>query len=100
MRLADDTVASQEVDSPFGKRTFAELAGGLLCGDTLFHTWDLARATGQDETLDEAACARALAEMEPMDQGMRRSGMFGPAIDPPADADVQTRLLCFGGRRP
>jgi hypothetical protein len=30
---------------------------------------------------------------------MRGPGAFGPAIDPPADADEQTRLLAFLGRR-
>jgi hypothetical protein len=25
---------------------------------------------------------------------------MGPKVEPPADADAQTRLLCFVGRRP
>ena len=31
---------------------------------------------------------------------MRGSGQFGPRVEVPADADVQTRLLAFIGRRP
>ena len=36
-------------------------------GDVFMHTWDLARATGQDETLDPALCTEMLKGMEPMD---------------------------------
>ena len=34
-----------------------------------------------------------------MDEMMRTPGGFGPKIDPPPGADVQTRLLAFTGRR-
>ena len=34
----------------FGEQTFESLVGRLVCSDTLIHTWDLARATGQVET--------------------------------------------------
>jgi hypothetical protein len=30
---------------------------------------------------------------------IRRPGFFGPRLDPPADADVQTEFLYFLGRR-
>ncbi len=35
-----------------------------------------------------------------MDQALRASGHFGPRVEVPADADVQTRLLAFIGRNP
>ena len=63
--------------------------------DVFMHTWDLARATGQDEKLDEAKCAVLLAGMEPLDDGQ-----YGPKVDVPADSDVQTRMLAFIGRNP
>ncbi len=96
--LADPDVAGRTVQSPFGDMTFGQLAGGLLCGDTLFHTWDLAHATGQDETLDETMCAEQLAIMLPVDAAIRAPGFFGDKLDAPADADPQARLLAFGGR--
>ncbi|MDQ3176253.1 MAG: TIGR03086 family metal-binding protein [Actinomycetota bacterium] len=68
--------------------------------DVFMHAWDLARATGQDETLDPDRCAEMLAGMEPMDEVLRASGQYGPKVDVPADADVQTRLLAFIGRDP
>jgi uncharacterized protein (TIGR03086 family) len=68
--------------------------------DVFMHTWDLARATGQDERLDEQTCAYMLAGMEPIDELLRRSGQYGPRVAVPDDADVQTRLLAFIGRDP
>lgn len=68
--------------------------------DVFMHTWDLARATGQDETLDPDFCAQLLAGMEPLDEMLRASGQYGPRVEVPADADVQTRLVAFIGRTP
>ena len=64
------------------------------------HTWDLARATGQDDTLDPEVCAAMLAGMEPIEDVMRGSGQYGARVDVPDDADVQTRMLGFIGRDP
>ena len=68
--------------------------------DVFMHTWDLARATGLDETLDEAMCAELLEGMLPIDDLLRSSGQYGPRVEVPDDADVQTRLLGFIGREP
>lgn len=68
--------------------------------DVFLHTWDLARATGQDETLDPQRCADLLAGMEPMDEMLRASGQYGPKVPVPDDADPQTRLVAFIGRDP
>ena len=64
------------------------------------HRWDLARATGQDETLDPDKCAVMLEGMLPMDEVLRQSGQYGPRVEVPDDADVQTKLLAFIGRTP
>lgn len=68
--------------------------------DVFLHTWDLARATGQDERLDEQTCADLLAGMTPIEEVLRSSGQYGPAVPVPEDADPQTRLLGFIGRDP
>jgi len=72
----------------------------LMVGDIVIHTWDLARATGLDETMDPDLVPQMLAGMEPMDEMLRQSGHYGPRVEVPADADVATRLLAFTGRRP
>jgi uncharacterized protein (TIGR03086 family) len=82
----------------FGEQTFESLVGRLLCTDTLVHSWDLARATGQDEQLDPAAVAASAELLTPIDEAIRRPGGFAPKIDPPGDADEQTQFLCFCGR--
>jgi uncharacterized protein (TIGR03086 family) len=68
--------------------------------DVFMHTWDLARATGQDDRLDAGFCAVLLAGMESMEDVIRSSGQYGPAVPVPGDADAQTRLLGFIGRDP
>lgn len=68
--------------------------------DVFMHTWDLARATGQDETLDPDRCTVLLEGMREHEQAMRSSGQYGAPVEVPADADVQTRLLGFIGRDP
>ncbi|MEV0611231.1 TIGR03086 family metal-binding protein [Polymorphospora rubra] len=68
--------------------------------DVFMHTWDLARATGQDDRLDSDFCAELLAGMEPIEQVMRSSGQYGARVPVRDDADAQTRLLGFIGRDP
>jgi uncharacterized protein (TIGR03086 family) len=68
--------------------------------DVFLHTWDLARATGQDEELDAGFCADLLAGMEPYEDVIRSSGQYGPRVPVADDADVRTRLLGFIGRDP
>jgi len=75
------------------------LIGRLIATDVLVHTWDLARAVGGDERLDLAAVSDAYSGLKPMDEMIRRPGVFGPKIEPPAHADEQTEFLCFLGRR-
>jgi uncharacterized protein (TIGR03086 family) len=68
--------------------------------DVFMHSWDLARATGQDDRLDARFCALLLAGMEPLEHVIRSSGQYGPRVPVPDDADAQTRLLGFIGRDP
>lgn len=68
--------------------------------DVFMHSWDLARATGQDDRLDPEFCAQLLAGMAGVEDAMRASGQFGPPVPVPADADPQTAMLGFIGRTP
>jgi uncharacterized protein (TIGR03086 family) len=96
--LADQSRLSQVVGGRFGDMTFEQLVGGLLCADTLIHTWDLARATGQDERLNAETAKAAMEFLTPLDNRLRVSGGFKPKVEPPDGADEQTMLLCFAGR--
>jgi uncharacterized protein (TIGR03086 family) len=98
--LEDPAIAGMQVESPMGKTTFEELVGAFGVGDVLVHTWDLARATGQDDNLDPAEVSRLFAMMQPMDAMMRQGDAFGPKVEVPDDSDEQTKLIAFTGRTP
>lgn len=97
--LADPDKASRPVETPMGEMPFEVVMGQFGCMDLLVHTWDLARATGLDERIDADAAAHAYEGLKPMDAMLRGPGMFKPAIELPADADTQTKLLTFLGRQ-
>ena len=98
--LDDPAVAQSERDVRFGRASFENTIDMICTADVLIHTWDLARATGLDETLDPAEVQRFVESMEPMDQLLRDSGQYGPRVAVSADADEQTRLIAFLGRQP
>ena len=99
--LDDPETPSKVLTNPhIGEVPLDEAVDRFYTADVFMHTWDLARATGQDETLDPERCAEMLAGMEPMDEMLRASGQYGPRVQVPADADVQTRLIAFIGRDP
>ena len=64
------------------------------------HTWDLARATGGDETLGPDEFHRMLVGLKPLDEILRGSGQYGARVAVRDDADEQTRLIAFVGRQP
>jgi len=96
--LADPELATRQTESPAGTMAGADMVDQVASADLVLHRWDLARATGQDETLDPDKCAELLAGMEPIEDVLRASGQYGPRVEVPADADVQTRMLGFIGR--
>ena len=99
--LEDPATADRMLSNPHtGELPLGPAISQFYTADVFMHTWDLARATGQDETLDPALCAELLAGMEPMDELLRSSGQYGPRVPVPDDADVQTRMLAFIGRDP
>ncbi len=100
--LLDDPATAEQVhDLPhLGTMPLEQAVDMIYTADVFMHRWDLARATGQDETLDPDMCATMLEGMLPMDEVLRQSGHYGPRVDVPDDADVQTKLLAFIGRNP
>jgi uncharacterized protein (TIGR03086 family) len=99
--LDDPAIALAVRDTRIGPSSFADQIDMICTGDVLVHTWDLARATGQDETLDPVEVGRMLAGMSAIDEDMlRNSGHYGPRVDVPDDASAQDRLIAFVGRQP
>lgn len=99
--LDDPATQDRQLRNPhIGEVPLPQAVAQFFTADVFMHSWDLARATGQDEALDPERCAALLAGMEPMDEVLRASGQFGPKVDIGDDADVQSRLLAFIGRDP
>lgn len=99
--LDDPATAATLIANPhIGEMTLGAAADMIYTPDVFMHTWDLSRATGQDDRLDPGYCEALLTESSPMEEAMRGSGQYGPRVDVPDDADVQTRLLGFIGRDP
>jgi uncharacterized protein (TIGR03086 family) len=100
--LLDDPATPGRVlaDPHVGEIPLDRAVDQFYTADVFLHTWDLARATGQDEQLDPGRCAQMLEGMLPLDDLLRASGQYGPRVQVPDSADVQTRLLAFIGRSP
>ncbi|MBE7324950.1 TIGR03086 family protein [Nocardioides sp. Y6] len=101
-RLLDDPA---QADSPFmhphaPAGTLGEVIDQLYTTDVFMHSWDLARASGQPAQLDEEHASQLLAGMEPLDEVLRASGQYGPAVPVDDDAGPVERLMAFVGREP
>ena len=99
--LDDPATADRVLTNPhLGEVAVPDAVSRFFTADVFMHTWDLARATGQDDTLDPRRCAAMLEGMLPLDGMLRASGQYGPRVPVGDDADAQTRLVAFIGRDP
>ena len=99
--LDDPATASKVLSNPhLGEVPLDQAISRFYTADVFMHTWDLARATGQDDRLDPERCAQMYEGMAPMDEVLRSSGQFGPRVPVPEDADPQSKLIGFIGRDP
>ena len=103
--------AQEVVATPGGQMTLEDHIDQVVSDDLVLHGWDLARATGQDETIPAEDVERlwATAQSVPPDlmERFRTPGAFGPGIEVygaevpvPDDAPLQDRLLGYVGRDP
>jgi uncharacterized protein (TIGR03086 family) len=93
-------VLERTLNLPFGQIPGAQ-AIGFNIGDELVHTWDLAKATGRDRTLDAAAVAvvHAGVQLGRPPEARGPGGPFGPEQPCPPDASPSDRLAAFLGRK-
>jgi uncharacterized protein (TIGR03086 family) len=96
--LDDPETATTEFDGMFGRSRFDDAVNRFLCTDLVVHGWDLARAAGLDDHIDDDDLAAVHAQVDEFGDKMRSPQAFGPALDPPAGADEQAKLLAFLGR--
>jgi uncharacterized protein (TIGR03086 family) len=107
LTTADAEVASFSEDGALdriaqhvtGERTGRELLSMRIL-DVAIHAWDLARAIGADESIDDEVVSFLLADTADLDLGPRPPA-FAPADeDVPRNATPQDRLLHRLGRHP
>lgn len=100
--LLDD---SSVANGPYRSRMFGELTIGdfidrFYTPDIVMHSWDLARATGQDDTIPADFVTGAYEGMSQMADAIRSSGQFGDQQPVAPDATPQDRFIAFIGRDP
>jgi uncharacterized protein (TIGR03086 family) len=66
--------------------------------DVTIHTWDLARAVGADERIDDELIAHVWTVFEPQKETLEASGLYASPVPVAEDAPLQTRLLALTGR--
>ena len=105
--LADPALAATECATPMGTMSLAEHIDGVVSEDMVLHGWDLARATGQDDTIDPVELDRLWPGVQQIPDEMRIPEhfgpgivVFGPAVPVPDDAPIQDRVLGLLGRDP
>jgi hypothetical protein len=62
-----------------------------------FQSWQIAHLAGLDDTMSPELVEGLERHVMPHADEWRQWGVFPPAIEPPAGADAQTRLLCAAG---
>jgi uncharacterized protein (TIGR03086 family) len=97
--LFDSVVAVPAIGNSAAVEVDARAIVPMLSRDVLVHTWDVARAIGADDHLDDALCATFLARL-PDDDRLQQSGMFAAVVHQPAEAVPQMKLLARLGRDP
>lgn len=91
---------STVIATPFGEMP----AGNFMMIpmlDMVIHRWDLASATGQNNTIDAGLAEVCIGVLSPEAlEGGRKMGAFGPEVPVPETGTVQERLLGSTGRTP
>jgi uncharacterized protein (TIGR03086 family) len=66
--------------------------------DVVIHGWDLARATGADERIDDELVRATWTVFAPQKDTLEASGLFASPVPVAEDAPLQVRLLALTGR--
>jgi uncharacterized protein (TIGR03086 family) len=97
-----DPAAWEGTTGAGGVEASAAEIGVVALDELVIHGWDLARATGQSFSCDAVSMKAVLAftGANATPRGGQQAGLFGPAVEVPADAPDLDRALGFAGRRP
>jgi uncharacterized protein (TIGR03086 family) len=90
---------SRTVELSFGMTPASEYVRQLLA-DHLVHGWDLAAAIDADRDLDDGLVDEVNVWFPANEEGYRAGGAIAAAVEVPADARTQDRLIAAFGRDP
>ncbi|MBJ7341139.1 TIGR03086 family protein [Mycolicibacterium sp.] len=99
--VLDGPAAEDEFRHPMvGSHRLADAVDQFYTADVYMHTWDLAASAGRRCELEPEFATHLLAGMVGIEDLLRASGQYGPAVEVGDDADPVTRLAGFIGRDP
>ena len=97
--FAEPGALRRTVHHPAGDRGGDQLLE-MRITEFAIHAWDLARAIGADERLDDKLVEAMWARMSRVGTRLPQGTYFSPAADSADEEPVQRRLLRLTGRRP
>ena len=99
--LDDPARANQQVTNFQGDQVpVSDLLGQYYVPDVFMHAWDLAKATGQELTLDPATTQGLVDGMTPAADMLRTSGQYGDPQVLDDSHSLEDRLIALIGRDP
>ena len=103
-RAALDAASAEGTIERVHNTPLGDMPGSALAGfttmDVLVHGWDLARATGQDEDLDDDIVRFVTAFAKQAITDASRAPTIGPAVRAPKGATPTQKLVAYLGRTP
>ncbi|HEY3833504.1 MAG TPA: TIGR03086 family metal-binding protein [Acidimicrobiia bacterium] len=99
----DFTEVRAEMLKAFGAPGVVDATGpmlGIAFSDLLLHGCDLARGSGQDDTMPAGLADAAYDTIHGRFTDEQRKGVFAPEVKVGDDASPQQRLLAYTGRQP
>lgn len=102
---ADDARLTSTVDMPWGETYTGATLVDMYLTELAAHTWDLAAATGQLDSLEPSLAGPALEAARAMLRAdyrdlVEKGSPYGAEVDPPSDATGWERFVAFTGRSP
>lgn len=92
-------VLGREVQGPFGPSSLDDSLP-IMIMDLTTHSWDLAKATGQDPVIPKELATAAYHGIQGFGDNARAPGLFAPEVEVADDADIVTKMVAMAGRQP
>jgi uncharacterized protein (TIGR03086 family) len=97
-KVVTPELRDREYDGFFGRTTIGATLDHFYGFDLVVHGWDLGSANGRPTTFTDAEMDAMEVAFEGFGEHAYDDGVFRPALEPPAGADRQARLLARLGR--